>query len=37
MGTIVALLVVQDRLVVMKRSAPEPNGDTSAASSQTLL
>lgn len=37
MGTLVAFLVVQDRLVVMKRAAPDPNGDTSAASSQTLL
>lgn len=36
-GTVVAYLAVQDRLVVMKRAAPKPNQDSSAANSETLL
>ena len=36
-GTVVAYLAVQDRLVVMKRPAPELNQDSSAASSKTIL
>lgn len=36
-GTFVAPLVVQDRLVVMKRAAPEPEADPSAPKSESLL
>ncbi|KAL3152691.1 hypothetical protein ABBQ38_012285 [Trebouxia sp. C0009 RCD-2024] len=36
-GTVAAFLAVQDRLVVMKRAAPDPEHDTSTRNKETLL